>query len=234
MGSTMTLQQTLKKLKTLGSQKNIEGMKRFNISSAKAFGVSAPEIRSIAKEIKKDHDLALALWASGFHEARILAAIIADPEKADLRLLDTWANEIQNWAQCDCCCSEFFEKTKYAYQLPFRWSKSKKEFVRRAGIVMIAVIAVHHKKTDDDEFETFFPLIKKYSTDERNFVKKAVNWSLRQTGKRNLRLRKKAIALLEEIQNIPSPSARWIASDALRELNNTKTIAIIQRRKGDL
>ena len=234
MELNMTLKQTLNELQALGSQKNIDGMKLFNISSAKAFGVSAPLIRTLAKKIKKDHELALALWDSEYHEARILAAIIADPERSDLAMLDRWANEIQNWAQCDNCCAELFEKTKYAYRLPFRWSKNKNEFVRRAGIVMIAVLAVHHKKSEDSEFEKFLPLIKKYSTDERNFVKKAVNWALRQIGKRNLQLRKKAIALSEEIQNIPSAGARWIASDALRELNDPKTIAMIKRRKGEL
>lgn len=211
----MTVQQVLNQLEYLGTAKNVEGMKRYNIASVKAFGVSAPNIRTIAKQIKKDHPLALELWDTEYHEARILAALIADPKQSNLKMLDTWANEIANWAQCDNCCAELFEKTTYAYKLPFRWTKSKKEFVRRAGIVMIAELAVHDKEADDSAFEKFFPLIRKYSTDERNFVKKAVNWALRQVGKRNLRLHKKSIALAEEIQNIPSSTAKWIASDAL-------------------
>ncbi len=229
----MTVQQVLKKLKSLGDQKNIEGMKRYNIASVKAFGVTAPNIRTLATMIKKDHPLAIGLWKTEYHEARILAAMIADPGSADLKLLDSWANEIVNWAQCDNCCSELFEKTTFAYELPFRWSKNKKEFVRRAGIVMIAALAVHDKGAKDAEFEKFFPLLRKYSADERNFVKKAVNWALRQIGKRNIRLHKKAIALAEEIQNIPSPAAKWIAADALRELRNPKIIATIKRRIGE-
>lgn len=221
-----------KRFKKLGKRRNIEAMMRFNIPAVKAFGVSAPDIRKIAKEIRIDHPLAIELWNTEYHEARILSAMIADPNLATLSMLDLWANEIQNWAQCDCCCSEFFEKTKYAYKLPFRWSKSEKEYVRRAGIVMIAVLAVHHKSTSDSEFEKFFSLLKRYSTDEKNFVKKAVNWAIRQIGKRNLRLQKKAVALSKEIQNIPSKSAKWIASDALRELQNSKTITMIKRKKG--
>jgi 3-methyladenine DNA glycosylase AlkD len=216
----MTLKQVLHKLQSIGDEKNVEGMKRFNISFTKAFGVNAPNIRLLAKEIKKDHKLAVQLWNSGYHEARILAVMIADVGSANLKLLDQWAGEIENWAQCDACCAEFFQKTKYAQSLPFCWSKNRKEFVRRAGIVMIAVMAVHHKDEEDDFFEQYFSLIKKFSTDERNFVKKAVNWALRQVGKRNKRLHKKALALAQEIQKIPSATAKWIAADAIRELTN--------------
>jgi 3-methyladenine DNA glycosylase AlkD len=227
----MTLKQVLDELRSRGNASSVEGMKRYNIRSVKAFGVSAPNIRTVARSIGCDHKLALLLWKSGFHEAKILAAIIADPLQADLLMLDRWAGELENWAQCDSCCIEYFQKTTFAYDLPGRWSNNTEEFVRRAGIVMIAVLAVHHKKAPDKGFEQFFPLLKKYSTDERLYVKKAVNWSLRQIGKRNMRLHKKAIALAKEIQNIPSPSARWIAADALRELQNDKTIAMIQRKK---
>ena len=227
----MTCEQVIEELRSLGSPKNIEGMKRYNITVEKSFGVPAPQIRSIAKQITMNHDLALQLWDSRYHEARILAAIIADPERTKLSMLDRWVNEIQNWAQCDNCCAELFEKTKYAYSLPFRWAKNEKEFVRRAGFVMIAEMAVHHKETEDKEFQKFFSLLKKYSIDERNFVKKGVNWALRQVGKRNISLHKKVIALSKEIQNIPSSSARWISNDALKELTNPKTVALIKRRK---
>ncbi|MFZ4619603.1 MAG: DNA alkylation repair protein [Bacteroidota bacterium] len=227
----MTLTIILKELRALGSQKNVQGMVRFGITSEKAFGVSAPKIRALAKRIGKDHHLALELWKTEYHEARILAALLAEAECATLGQMDQWVREMSNWAQCDASCAEYFEKTRYAYQLPARWCASPKEFVRRAGVVMIAVLAVHHKGTDDHVFEEFFPLLKACSTDERNFVRKGVNWALRQIGKRNIRLHKKAIALSKEIQNIPSRSAAWIAADALRELNSPKTIALIQRKK---
>lgn len=228
----MTLQDTIRTLRSLGNPKIVEGMKRFGIDTPNAFGISAPTMRSMAKEMKTNHTLALKLWETGYHEAKILAALIADPSCSDLKLLDQWVQGIENWAQCDSCCTEFFQKTPYALSLPKRWTKSKLEFVRRAGFVMIAVIAVHHKQLHDDIFEEFFPLLKRYATDERNFVKKAVNWALRQIGKRNMRLHKKAIELAKEIQNIPSPAAQWIAADALREFSKKKTIAMIQRRKG--
>lgn len=227
----MTLKQALGELRRHGNVSSLEGLKRFNISSTKAFGVSAPNIRSVARSIGCDHALALQLWKSGYHEAKILAAIIADPYQAKKVMMDRWVKELENWAQCDACCAEYFQKTPFAFDLPGRWSSNSLEFVRRAGIVMIAVLAVHHKKVADQEFEKFFPLLKQYSTDERIYVKKAVNWSLRQIGKRNMRLHKKAIALAKEIQNIPSPSARWIAADALRELQNARMITMIQRRK---
>jgi 3-methyladenine DNA glycosylase AlkD len=230
----MTLQQTIQTLRSLGDPAIVEGMKRFGIDSPNAFGITAPVMRALAKEIKKNHTLALKLWDTGYHEAKILAALIADPSKADLKQMDRWANSLENWAQCDAACAEYFQKTRFALALPLRWSKSKKEFVRRAGIVMIAVIAVHHKKLDDSVLEQYFPILYHYTTDERNFVRKAVNWSLRQTGKRNTVLHKKAIALAKEIQNIPSKSAQWIAADALAELNNPKIIARIQRRKVSL
>jgi 3-methyladenine DNA glycosylase AlkD len=227
----MDLKETLNRLEALGRRKNIEGMKRFNIAATKTFGVTAPKIRMLAGQIGKDHSLALALWDSGYHEARILAALIAEPEKAKLKQLDRWVRDIENWAQCDACCLEYFQKTQYAPRLPERWTKNRGEFVRRAGIVMIAAMAVHHKKSSDEEMMAYFPLLKEYAVDERNFVKKAVNWSLRQIGKRNGALRKKAIALTEEIQNISSVSARWIASDALREFNDPRIIERTNRKK---
>ncbi|MBP6672482.1 MAG: DNA alkylation repair protein [Bacteroidetes bacterium] len=228
----MTLKQTLDALRKKGNKRTVEGMKRFGITDVDAYGVSVPDIRSIARLIKKDHALARSLWESDIHEARILAVLIADPDHATLSQMDTWTRGMRNWAQCDAACGEFFQRTRSAETLPERWCRQPKEFVRRAGFVMMASIAVHHKKLDDHIFEDFFPLIIEYSIDERNFVRKGVNWALRQIGKRNLRLHKKAIALSKEIQNISSPTAQWIAADALRELNDPKTIALVHRRKG--
>ena len=228
----MTLQQALQALRSKGSQRNIDGMKRFGIDAVDAFGVSAPDIRKIAQQIQSDHPLAISLWETDIHDARILAVLIADPDRATLSLMDTWTRGMRNWAQCDAACGEYFQRTRFAETLPERWCPQPKEFVRRAGFVMMAAMAVHHKQLDDSTFEDFFPLIIEYSIDERNFVRKGVNWARRQIGKRNIRLHKKAIALSKEIQNIPSRSAHWIASDALRELNDPKTISLVLRRKG--
>ncbi len=210
-------------LQSQSNSKNVEGMKHFGISSPKAFGVPTPVLRKLAKQIGKNHQLALELWAASIYEARIIASFIAEPEKATEKLLEEWAQEFDNWAVCDSCCSNFFDKTSFAYTKAIEWTKRKEEYVKRAGFVLMAVLAVHDKTTSNERFIKFFPFIKKHSTDERNFVRKAVNWALRQIGKRNTILQKNAIALAEEIVQIDSPSARWIARDALRELKNKKT-----------
>ncbi|HAP37079.1 MAG TPA: DNA alkylation repair protein [Bacteroidetes bacterium] len=227
----MTAEEVLKRLQLLGNNKNIESMKRFNILSDNTFGVTVPNIRSVAKEIVIDHQLAIELWNSGYHEARILASMIVDADAVNLKLMDQWVNEIENWAQCDACCTEFFQKTKYAQSLPFRWTKNRKEYVRRAGLVMVAVMAVHHKELKDAIFEQYFSLLKQYSTDDRNFVKKGVNWALRQIGKRNLQLNLKAIEFAKKIQEIHSSTANWIAADAIRELTNKKIQKRIRKQR---
>lgn len=214
------LQSLLKRLEKLGSPKAVEGMARFGITSAKVLGISVPTLRSIAKEIGTDHMLAQRLWKTGVLEARILAAFIDDPKKVTEKQMETWVKNFDNWAVCDTCCGNLFDKTPFARHKAITWSKRNEEFVKRAGYVLMAELAVHDKQASDAEFIHFFPHIKRGATDERNFVKKAVNWALRQIGKRNKRLNKLAIQAAREIRKIDSPGARWIASDALRELTN--------------
>ncbi len=228
----MTKNEVIRTLRSLGSPSAAAGMQRFGISAAKAFGVSAPQLRRLAKQIGTDHRLALSLWETDIHDARILAAVIADPERMTRKEMDRWAKSIENWAQCDVCCLEVFRHSRYALVLPQRWSPSTNEFVRRAGIVMIAALAVHRKDLSDDELWSYTPLLRQCADDDRNFVKKSVNWSLRQIGKRNIRLLEHAVRLAEEIRSLPSPSAKWIAAGALRELRDPKTIAMVRRRKG--
>ena len=225
----MTAEEVLKELGKHFSQKNIDGMARFGINSPKAFGVSAPVIKGIAKKIGKDHTLALQLWETAYLEARAVAFFVADPKLVTKSLMNKWVRDFDSWAVCDGTCLHLFGYTPHAFEKIFEWCKRKEEFVRRAGFVLIAVLAVHDKKRDDKDFLKFFPLIKEYSTDERNFVKKAVNWAIRQIGKRSMFLNKEAIKLALEIQKIESKSARWIASDALRELRNPKTY--VRKRK---
>ncbi|NUN71253.1 MAG: DNA alkylation repair protein, partial [Bacteroidetes bacterium] len=199
-------------LRSLGSPAAVKGMERFGIQAADAYGVPAPAIRSLSKKIGIDHRLALSLWETGNHDARILAAIIADPERITVTEMDRWVRSMENWAQCDTCCLEVFRRSRTALSLPQRWSPSPKEFVRRAGIVMIAALAVHRKDLSDDEIWSYTPLLLECADDDRNFVKKSVNWALRQIGKRNERLRQRAVGLAAEIQARPSRSARWIAA----------------------
>ena len=211
-------QAVLRRLKSLANPKNVAGMARFGINSKNTYGVSIPELRSMAKELGKDHNLALQLWKSGVHEGRILACMVDDPDRVTSHQMDRWSADFDSWDICDQCCSNLFDKTKYAYRKAVAWSSSKDEFVKRAGFALMASLAVHDKKASNDRFIRFLRLIEKQSDDERNFVKKAVNWALRQTGKRNGRLKAAAIATARRIQRRDSKAAHWIASDALREL----------------
>jgi 3-methyladenine DNA glycosylase AlkD len=195
-------------------------MARYGIKPGKVYGVSIPNLRSMAKEIGTDHDLALELWDSGIHEARILASMIADPDMTTERLADAWVKDFDSWDVCDQCCMNLFENTKFAYAKAIEWSASDKEYVKRAGFVMMARLAVSDKKAKDEKFLAFLDIIKKEACDSRNYVQKAVNWALRQIGKRNANLNRLALETAEEIQKMSPRSAKWIASDAIRELKS--------------
>jgi 3-methyladenine DNA glycosylase AlkD len=210
------------KLKNQADPKNAAGMVRFGISSNNTLGIPMPFLRKLAKEIGKDHQLALDLWRSGIHEAKILACLVDELEKVTKKQMDEWVEDFDSWDVCDQVCMNLFDKTEWAFSKAEQWSRRKEEFVRRAGFALMATLAVHDKKAKDGDFISFFPYIKKYSTDERNFVRKAVNWALRQIGKRNENLNKAAIKLAEEIKEIDSKTAQWIANDALRELKEKK------------
>lgn len=216
-------EQIIRRLKPLSNPKNVEGMARFGISSKNMLGIPIPELRKIAKEIGKNHELALELWDSEIHEARLLAGFIGEPGKVTETQFERWTNDFDSWDICDQVCSNLFGKTEFAWAKAVELTLRKEEFVKRTGFVLMACLAVHDKKAKDSDFEKFFPIIKRGSTDERNFVKKAVNWALRQIGKRNLRLNRLAIKCAQEIQKIDSKTAHWIANDALRELKSEKT-----------
>ncbi|MBW2988753.1 DNA alkylation repair protein [Candidatus Woesearchaeota archaeon] len=216
----MNADNILKELKKHYSKKNIDGMRRFAIPGE--IGVSIYVLRDMAKRIGKDHKLALELWDTKVHEARLLACLVADPEKTDEALMEKIVKGFKSWDLCDQCCSNLFDKTGLAYKKAREWVKREAEFVKRAGFVMMAVLAVHDKKAEDKVFINFLEIIKKNSQDERNFVRKAVNWALRQIGKRNITLNKAALRKAREISKISSKSARWIASDAIRELSSDK------------
>lgn len=215
----MTTDEIIAKLQSHANAQNVEGMAKFGIRPAHALGISMPTLRKMAREIGKNHALALDLWTSGIHEARILAAMIAEPRLVSPQLMEAWVNEFDSWDVCDQVCGNLFDKTLYAYEKAVEWCHREQEFVRRAGFVMMAELAVHDKKASDDAFLPFFPLMQQYATDERNFVKKAVNWALRQIGKRNSHLRTLAIEQAEIMVKLDSRAARWIARDALKALH---------------
>ncbi|TMD43185.1 MAG: DNA alkylation repair protein [Chloroflexi bacterium] len=214
----MTSEQIIANLKQYANAQAIDGMARFGIRPTQALGVSIPTLRKMAKEIGRNQVLALELWDSGIHEARILASMIAEPRLVSAGQMEEWVNDFDSWDLCDQVCGNLFDKTPYAYQKAVQWSQQEQEFVRRAGFVMMAELAVHDKQAPDEAFLPFFPLIKQYADDERNFVKKAVNWALRQIGKRNDHLRGLALACAYDIQRMDSKTARWVAKDALKEL----------------
>ncbi len=214
----MTSDQIIANLKQLANAQAVEGMVRFGIRPAQALGISMPTLRKMAKEIGRNQALAFVLWDSGIHEARILASMIAEPQLVSAELMEKWVNDFDSWDVCDQVCGNLFDKTPYAYQKATQWCQQEREFVRRAGFVMMAELAVHDKQAQDEAFLQFFPLIKQHVGDERNFVKKAVNWALRQIGKRNSRLRTLALECAYEIQDMDSKTARWVAKDALKEL----------------
>ncbi|HLE27647.1 MAG TPA: DNA alkylation repair protein [Anaerolineales bacterium] len=210
--------EVLDRLKAKASPAQLEGMARFGMAVEKRLGVSVPDMRLIAKETGKDHKLAARLWKTGIAEARIVASMIAVPEALTEKEMENWVKDINSWDVCDQVCMNLFEKTPFAWQKIREWSEREDEFVRRAAFALIACLAWHDKQAADEDFLRLLPIIQRGSTDERNFVKKAVNWALRNIGKRNPRLNKAAIKAAQEIQRTDSKAARWIAADAIREL----------------
>jgi 3-methyladenine DNA glycosylase AlkD len=214
------LEEILRELESLADPRAVEGMARFGISSKNTYGVPIPSLRVMAKKIGRNHVLAQQLWSSGIHEARILAGMVDSPEVVTEEQMESWVKDFDSWDVCDQVCSNLFDKPKLAHRKAVEWSRRREEFVKRAGFVLMAALSVHDKKAKDEAFLKFLPIIKRESIDDRNFVKKAVNWALRQIGKRNIALNRAAVATAEEIQKMDSKSARWIASDALRELTS--------------
>ena len=209
----------ISQLKSMANPANTAGMARYGINVEYALGVSMPALRRMARGLH-GHSLALALWQSGIHEARILAALVDRPAEVTEAQMESWALDFDSWDVCDQVCSNLFSYTPLAVKKIHDWVSRPEEYVKRAGFVLMAALAVHDKKACDQVFLDFLPLIQREATDSRNFVKKAVNWALRQVGKRNLVLRSAAVEAGRQIAAIDSPSARWIARDALRELES--------------
>jgi len=212
------VQFVLEQLKEKADATYLKGMARFGIDSSKALGVRLPEIRKLAKVIKKDHDLALGLWDTQIHEARMLASMIADPQQVTPQLMDKWVSDFYSWDICDQVCGNLFDRTPFAIDKAIEYSSQEEEFVKRADFVLMAEYAIHNKTAPDEVFINLFPIMEREAWDNRNFVKKAVNWALRQIGKRNITLKVKAINTARNIYNQPAKSAKWIANNALNEL----------------
>ena len=222
----MEVRDVIRELETRADARAAAGMARFGITGAHVYGISMPELIKLGKAIGRDHRLALELWAVPGRETRILAALIDDPLQVTEAQIDGWVRDFDSWEVCDQAIMKLFEKTPFAWDRALTWSRSEDEFVKRAGFVMMARLAVWDKRAPDAAFTAFWPEIKRGAADERNFVKKAVNWALRQIGKRNLELNAGAVALARELIGAEPAAARWVAADALREL----TSPAVQRR----
>ena len=231
----MSVDEILKKLESLGSAENVAGMERFGIISKKAFGIPTPVLKQFARQVKKQaadrHELAQELWGTGIYDARAVAFLIDDPKKVTQKQMEAWARGFDNWATVDGTCSYLFCRTPFAYEKAVEWTGKEPEFTKRAGFSLMAYLAVHDKKAQDEKLAAFLPLIEKHSYDERNFVKKAVNWALRQIGKRNLNLNRLAIETAERVKLQDTKPARWIAADALRELTSKKILERLKNKE---
>lgn len=220
----MSRDEIIKLLKSHSNEKNIQGMARFGINPKGTLGISIPVLRNLAKKIKKEqksndrHLLAQELWNTKIHEARLLAIFIDDWKLVTETQMDIWVKDFDSWDIVDQCCSNLFDKTPYVDKKINEWVKKSEEYVRRTAFVLMATSAVHNKNMKNNDFEKYFSLIIEYSTDERNFVKKAVNWALRQIGKRNIELNKKAVEIASKLKNSKYKPVCWIGSNAFNEL----------------
>ena len=216
----MSVDSLVAEMRSKADPRAVAGMARFGISSKGTFGVSMPALREMARRVGKDHSLALGLWDTGYHEARILAALVDDPEAVSDDQMERWVRDFDSWDVCDQCCGSLFDKTKLACLKATDWSRRGEEFVKRAGYVLMAELAVHDKRAPDSEFLQFLPIIEEGSSDPRNYVKKAISWALRQIGKRNLKLNREALKAARRISLGVGPTSWWAASDAIRELES--------------
>jgi len=213
----------LAQLKSLGNPENVAGMARFGINPESAFGIKVTTLRKLAKDIGRDHQFALDLWDSGFHEARMLATIIDDPKQVTEKQMESWIKDLNSWDLTDGLAGNLLDKTPVAYEKAIEWSHRQPEFEKRLGFALMAWLPVHDKQAPDVKFEIFFPQLEAESDDDRIYVKKAISWALRNIGKRNLALNAAVIPIAENIAARGSKAANWIASDVLRELRSEKT-----------
>ena len=227
-GQTPDVDSVVAQLKRLGSKKGRDGMARYAIPSDNAFGVSVGKIRDIGKRLGRNHDLAQALWDTGWYEARMLASFVDDPAEVTPAQMDRWCRDFDSWAITDTICFHLFDRTPYAFAKVKAWSNRRNEFEKRAAFALLASLGVHDKRASDESFAKCLPLIERAATDERNFVKKGVSWALRVIGRRSNELNRLAVALSKRLCASEEPAARWVGRDALKELTSP---AVVRRLK---
>jgi 3-methyladenine DNA glycosylase AlkD len=227
-----TVRRAVDELVRRGEQRNVEGMARFGIRSKKICGVSKPKMDEITRAIGKNHALGLKLWQTGIHDARLLGMLISEPELVTAAQMERWVRDFDNWDVCDGTCCHLFVDAKPAWAKAFSWSRRRKEFTKRAGFALGAFLAIHDKAAADVPFRRFLKVIEREAWDDRNFVRKAANWALRNIGKRNHRLNRAAIESAERIRRGGTRTGRWIAADALRELKSDAVQRRLMRKAG--
>jgi 3-methyladenine DNA glycosylase AlkD len=216
-------------LERMGDRSRLEGMSRFGIDTTRAVGVTVTELRRLARDLGHDHELAAALWASGVHEGRLLASLVDEPAMVSEAQMEAWVADLDSWDVCDGVCGNLFDRTPFALDKAVEWSTREPEFEKRAAFALMASAAVHRKDLPDAAFASLLPVIGAQAIDERNYVKKAVSWALRQIGKRSPGLNSQAVRTAERIERIDSPAARWVARDALRELRSDAVQARLRK-----
>jgi len=221
-----TVAEVLSALQAKANPTNLAGMAKFGMSVESRLGVSVPEMRKLAKQIGRDHRLAQSLWKTGIAEAQIVAALIDDPAAVTSKLMDRWVKDFDSWDVCDQACLSLFDKSPLAWQKIPEWAEREEEFVKRAAFALVAGLAWHDKQAADQRFVELFPILMKGADDERNYVRKAVSWAIRNIGKRNRKLNRAALNLARDIERVDSQPARWVGADALRELQSEA----VQRR----
>ena len=210
--------EALRWLERRGTKRNREGMARYGIVTPKVFGVSMATMQPLAKRLGRDHDLALALWETGWFEARILTAFVDEPSRVTSRQMDHWARDFDNWAICDTVTTKLFARTPHAWRKVEQWCRRRDEFVKRAGFALIVSLAHHDKKAGNASFLKTLRPIERAATDDRNFVKKGVSWALRAVGSRNGQLYVAAVDVAERLAGSRDATARWVGKDTLRDL----------------
>jgi len=223
---TTAVAETLAWLERRGTKKTRDGMARYGITAKKAYGVTMGTMLGLRKKLGRDQELAVALFRTGWYEARIMASFVGDPERLSAAQMDSWARAFDSWAVCDSMCFHLFDRTPHAWAKVNEWAKRDEEFVKRASFALIASLTVHDKEAPDTAFLKALSHIEKAAFDPRDFVKKAVNWALRSVGKRNAVLNAASVDVAKRLAQSEDPAARWVGKDALREL----TSAGVQRR----
>jgi 3-methyladenine DNA glycosylase AlkD len=225
------VQAALSALKQMGTQRDRENLVRFGITASKAFGVSMANVQALAKRLGRNHELAAALWDTGWYEARLLTSFVDEPARVTPAQMDRWSRDFDNWGICDTLCFHLFDKTPYAWAKVAQWSDNRHEFVKRAAFALLASLALHDKRADDESFARCLPFVERAAVDERNFVKKGVSWALRLIGRRNRALNAAAVDVARRLSASSEAAARWVGKDAFKELTGPLVMRKLAARR---